>query len=276
MGLRMEGVGKRYGRGPVIVDGIELAAEPGLPVVIAGANGSGKTTLLRIAAGATAPTWGRVTGRPKGVGYVPDRFPAHLRMPVGAYLRHMRRVRCAGGDAAVLTSAVLADLGFTADPGVPMNQLSKGNAQKVGLAQALAGGAELLVLDEPWSGLDVAARPALTSAVAAAAESGAMVVVTDHTGIADALPRLRRMQLRDGKLQDGDAAGPCAVVTLLCREPDLMAGELATDPEHDVTVAAGAVTLTVPSGHVDGLLRRALQLGCSVREVRPLAAGARP
>ncbi|MEJ3657177.1 ATP-binding cassette domain-containing protein [Actinomycetes bacterium KLBMP 9759] len=270
--LRMEGVGKRYGRGPVIIDGIELVAEPGLPVVIAGANGSGKTTLLRIAAGATAPSWGRVTGRPGGVGYVPDRFPAHLRMPVGAYLRHMRRVRRAGGDA----SALLADLGFTADPGTPMNQLSKGNAQKVGLAQALAGGAELLVLDEPWSGLDVDARPALTSAVAAAAGGGAAVLVTDHTGIADALPRLRRMRLHEGELAESGDAGARVVVALLCREPDVMAAELATHPAHDVTVAAGAVTLTVPSAHVDGLLRRALQLGCSVREVRPLAVGSRP
>jgi ABC-2 type transport system ATP-binding protein len=262
--IQLIGVGKRYGRGPLVVAGVDAEIRGGAPLVVLGANGSGKSTLLRLVAGCLAPTHGRVVGRPATVGYVPDRFPGRLRMPVGAYLRHLRRIRpgrAFGSDPV----ALLGELGFRGGLRVPMNQLSKGNAQKVGLAQALCSGAPLLVLDEPWSGLDVDTRPVLTAVVEHAVAAGVAVVVTDHTGIAETLTGHQAVFLRQGRLAD---AGPHTVaITLRCAEPERVVRALAG--RGSVERQAGELVLRVPAQDVDALLITALHIGCSVREVRP-------
>ncbi len=140
------------------------------------------------------------------------------------------------------------------------------NAQKVGLAQALCGGASLLVLDEPWSGLDMDVRPVLTTALATAlTTAGVAVVLTDHTGTYEALPRRRTMRLRNGTLDDVADVRTVAI-TLRCKDPAHIARELAVDG----TVAHGpaGLVLHAPTTQVDALLLAALKLGCSVREVR--------
>jgi ABC-2 type transport system ATP-binding protein len=262
--IQLIGVGKRYGRGPLVVADIDAEIRGGAPLVVLGTNGSGKSTLLRLVAGCLAPSQGRVVGRPATVGYVPDRFPGRLRMPAGAYLRHLRRIRpgrAAGSDPV----ALLGELGFRGGLRTPMNRLSKGNAQKIGLAQALCSGASLLVLDEPWSGLDVDARPVLTAAVERAVAAGVAVVVTDHTGIAETLTGQRAVLLRQGRLAE---AGPRTVaITLRCAEPERVVRQLPG--RGSVERQAGELVLRVPAPDVDDLLFAALQLGCSVREVRP-------
>lgn len=262
--IQLIGVGKRYGRGPLVVHDVDVEISPGTPLVIHGANGSGKSTLLRLVAGCFAPTHGRVVGRPSTVGYVPDRFPALLRMPAHAYLRHLGRIR-PGNPCGANPATLLAALGFRGGLDTPMNRLSKGNAQKVGLAQALCSGAPLLVLDEPWSGLDTNARPALTAAVARLAAHGAAIVLTDHTRTAETLPDHRALLLRDGQLT---TAGPRMVaISLRCADPDRVAERLPILGTAERQ--PGGLHLVVPAGDVDTLLIAALRLGCSVLEVRP-------
>jgi ABC-type multidrug transport system ATPase subunit len=276
--IRLVGVAKRYGRGPFVVAGVDAEVRSGEVLVVHGGNGAGKSTLLRIVAGCLAPTRGRVLGRPATVGYVPDRFPARLRMPAGAYLRHLQRIRPAGTrDAA----ALLDSLRFRGGHDTPMSRLSKGNAQKVGLAQALCSGAPLLVLDEPWSGLDADARPVLTAALQRLVATGVAVVVSDHTRTAETLTGHLSVLLHDGGLTAANAgphtnagprmvAGPRTVaVTVRCDRPDETADRLSgfgTAERH-----TGELSLRVPPGEVDALLIAALRLGCSVREVRECA-----
>jgi ABC-type multidrug transport system ATPase subunit len=267
--IRLVGVAKRYGRGPFVVAGVDAEVRGGEVLVVQGANGAGKSTLLRLVAGCLAPTRGRVLGRPTTIGYVPDRFPARLRMPAGAYLQHMRRIR--SGETHQ-PAALLDRLGFRGGLDTPMSRLSKGNAQKVGLAQALCSGAPLLVLDEPWSGLDAAARPVLTAAVQRLVAASAAVVVSDHTRTAEALPGHRSVFLYPGGLTDANTGfpldtGPHAVaVTLRCANPDETAERLAGFGA--VERQPGGLVLRVLSQDVDALLVTALRLGCSVREVR--------
>jgi ABC-type multidrug transport system ATPase subunit len=261
--IRLVGVAKRYGRGPFVVAGIDAEMRRGEVLVVHGANGAGKSTLLRLVAGCLAPTQGRVEGRPDTVGYVPDRFPARLRMTAGAYLRHMRRIRSGPtGEPAEL----LDRLGFRGGLGTSMSRLSKGNAQKVGLAQALCSGAPLLVLDEPWSGLDADARPVLTAAVQQLVTAGAAVVVSDHTRTAEALSGHRSVLLRRGGLTDANTGPRVVAVTLACADPESVTERLAEFGA--VERHAGGLALQVPGRDVDALLIAALRLGCSVREVR--------
>jgi ABC-2 type transport system ATP-binding protein len=147
-----------------------------------------------------------------------------------------------------------------------MSRLSKGNAQKVGLAQALCSGASLLVLDEPWSGLDTDARPALTETVERLVATGAAVVVTDHTRTAETLTGRRTVHLHRGRLTEGTDQPRTVAITLRCADPDRIAQQL---PGHGTAQRQpDGLALRVHARDVDALLLTALRLGCSVREVR--------
>lgn len=258
--MELKGIGVRHrGSAPVLRE-LDLSLDPYRPVVVLGDNGSGKSSLLRVVAGCQAPTSGRVTGRPRTVGYVPDRFPSQLRMPAATYLRHMAAMHRSDPAGA---EDLLDDLGFTGGLGVPMVRLSTGNAQKVALAQALCSGAPLLVLDEPWSGLDVHAAAAVSTRIADAARDGAAVLVTDHTGTAAALPGARVFALLDGRLVDARPPHPTVTITLLGAEPLLP--QLPTD----ASAAGGVVVVRVPVDQRDALLTWALSRGCGVWSVEP-------
>ncbi|WP_340686051.1 ATP-binding cassette domain-containing protein [Amycolatopsis coloradensis] len=258
--IRLEGVGKRYGRGEPVLADVDLDIPAGRVVGVLGSNGSGKSTLLRILAALSRVTSGNVVGSPR-VGYLPDRFPAGQRMSARAYLRHMARI-----DGHVDLSAIdplLDRLALVGGPDAPLRTLSKGNAQKVGLAQAVLAEPELLILDEPWSGLDVEAHTVLGELVAETKERGASVVFTDHRAAvvhahADVVYRMD-----DGLLTHVEEGA----TRIVLHGPD---GDWSSEPGVSQAVAEdGKVVLTVEAGHTDAVLLRALNRGFSVREVAP-------
>ncbi|MBW0102204.1 ATP-binding cassette domain-containing protein [Pseudonocardia sp. KRD291] len=268
--MRLVDVGKSYRPGAPVLTGIDLQLEPGVPFVLHGANGSGKSTLLRIAAGCETPTTGRVESRPDVVGYLPDRFPALLRLPARRYLRHLAAIRrVPAEDAARTGEAVLTELGFSGEDGEPMAALSKGNAQKVGLAQALSCGADLLVLDEPWSGLDDAAVAALDERLAALR---VRLLLTDHTGTAETLPGAQVRRLGPGgRLEPGPE--PAAerervrvrVEVVFRSDPRELLDRLPLARVEEM--APGRLVVRLPPRHSDAWLAAALAAGCSVRDV---------
>ncbi|MCF7551381.1 ATP-binding cassette domain-containing protein [Pseudonocardia sp. WMMC193] len=264
--LRAEGIHKRYRRNPPVLAGVDLALDG--PVVLSGANGSGKSTLLRIVAGCTSPTAGRVRGRPRVVGYLPDRFPAQLRMPAGVYLRHLAAIRGTRAEPELLDA-----LGFAGPREEAMARLSKGNAQKVGLAQALGGDPGLVVLDEPWAGLDRAAADRLPVLLA---RLDVPVLVTDHTGRAARIPGARHVRLVDGVLtpesvpapadaDTGPIAAAAVAVVLRAADPAALLVELGLPGRVD----ADRAWLTLPAGEVDAVLLATLRRGGSVVSVGP-------
>jgi len=194
--ITVDGVWMRYGRGPMVLRGVDADLAPGTVTVVLGENGCGKSTLLRIAAGITAPSLGAVRGRPPSASYLPERFPDQLRLSARAYLRHFARIR-----RLPTRGELLERLGFAGDLDQPMSELSKGNAQKVGITQTFGSTDGFLVLDEPWAGLDVAARAVLGELVNEAAAAGATVLVTDHTGAGAKLPGATVRQLAEGQLR---------------------------------------------------------------------------
>jgi ABC-type multidrug transport system ATPase subunit len=172
-------VGKRYGRRWVLRS-IDLEVASSSLTVVRGANGSGKSTLLRLVAGVSRVTTGTVCGRPERVAVVPDRL-VPPRMGAREYLRHLARLRGLHGAGA---NRRIDELGhaLAIAPGldVPLRTMSRGNLQKVALAQAFLSPLGLVVLDEPHAALDDAAVEALRLLVAEARADGAAVVVADH------------------------------------------------------------------------------------------------
>jgi ABC-type multidrug transport system ATPase subunit len=143
-----------------------------------------------------------------------------------------------------------ARLGFTRYLGTRMADLSKGTCQKVALTQALLADPDLLVLDEPWSGLDDAAQRELTGLILAARQRGGCVVVSDHRAATVNQVADRLCAIVNGRLVDQDSAEPTVLVELV--RPD------GTVQRHQV-----------PRHQVDKLLAQSLHDGLSVRRVQP-------
>ena len=128
-----------------MLGGIDLELEAGSRTVIVGANGSGKSTLLRIGAGVSWPNDGTVK-LPVRIGYVPERLAARTKFTGMEYLAHMGRIK--GLDAEAINARsreLLQRLDLQPSPNEPIDSLSKGNRQKVVIAQAFLGPVELLV-----------------------------------------------------------------------------------------------------------------------------------
>lgn len=268
------GIRKRYGASlPWVLRDIDLRVEPGVLTVVVGANGSGKSTLMKVLAGVTRPTRGTVTGRPAEVGYVPERIPERIRMTGRVYLGHMARLRGLDKDHANRRSEDLAET-LALDPGLdtPITTLSKGNRQKISLAQALLTPVGLLVLDEPWSGLDRVADEGLRRELTTARRAGTAVIATAHRvgAVADAD---RTFVLADGFLElpspDGAETGVVSVEIVPPVGAD-GAGELSAWPGVGSARRSGEVWhLEVGRDSVDRLLATALHAGWSVHRVEP-------
>ncbi|MFI1993239.1 ATP-binding cassette domain-containing protein [Actinoplanes sp. NPDC020271] len=184
--MRLDGVWFRYSRhAPWALHDARADVGPGQTIVVLGPNGAGKSTLLQLAAGVLRPSRGAIRDRPPIIGWVPERFPADQPFTVRGYLHAMASVRRVPVSAA---DHWIERLGLTAHTGTTLGALSKGTAQKVGLAQALLAPPGLLVLDEPWEGLDARARTLIPEIVAEVTGAGGAVLVSDHRGEITGLP----------------------------------------------------------------------------------------
>ncbi|WP_409073530.1 ATP-binding cassette domain-containing protein [Micromonospora chalcea] len=214
--MRLDGVWFRYHRhGPWVLRQVDVAVGPGEVAVVLGRNGAGKSTLLQLTAGVLRPSRGRVADRPPVVGWVPERFPADQPSTVGAYLTAMGRVAGLPGPAADRAVRHWVErLGLARFHDVRLPRLSKGTAQKVGLAQALLRPPGLLVLDEPWEGLDAAAREAVPEIIGEVLAAGGAVLVSDHRGETVRLPGARHWSVTDGTVTEQAPSGGAAVAVV--------------------------------------------------------------
>ncbi|MGI5168114.1 ABC transporter ATP-binding protein [Spirillospora sp. CA-253888] len=227
--MRLDSVAFRYRRrAPWVLQGVSLDLPPGRIVEVTGRNGAGKSTLLRLVAGLRDPRRGTITGRPAQVGYAPERFPVEQPFTVRSYLRHMAAMRGVPASAADPWVERLA-FGHLLETRLP--ELSKGSAQKIGLAQALLPGPGLLVLDEPFAGLDAETRDALPGLVAELAEGGTTVVVSDHQRCLEDLPGVERVRVAGGAVTAVGAAAEWTTLEVVVRadEADTVETKLRAD-----------------------------------------------
>jgi ABC-type uncharacterized transport system ATPase subunit len=174
---------------------VTLSLPPGRVTEVTGPNGAGKSTFLRLAAGLRTPRRGKITGRPAKVGYAPERFPSDQPFTVHAYLTHMAAIQKAPRTAIATWAERLA---FDHLLSTRLPELSKGSAQKVGLAQALLSAPDLLILDEPFAGLDAATRGFLPGVITELAAQGTTVVVSDHQRCLEAVPDRAHVHISRG------------------------------------------------------------------------------
>ena len=155
MAIHIEHLNKHIGKQHVLKD-ICLTINDGEVVGLLGPNGAGKSTLMKIMVGVWNATNGEVQV-PKSIGFLPEQNPLYEDMYVREYLRFFVSLRSKGQGAKnkdQLVEELIERVGLQREAHKKIGQLSKGYRQRVGLAQAMIGDPELLILDEPTTGLD--------------------------------------------------------------------------------------------------------------------------
>lgn len=256
-------VSRRFG-GFTAVDGVDLAIGPGEVVGLLGANGAGKTTLIRMLLGLLPASAGQVRlfgGPPsrqarRRLGYLPQGLGLYDDLTPAENLAFSAAVFGAGrrgaAPAPVPPPAVVREYGRELVGDLPL-----GVQRRVAFAEALQHHPDLLILDEPTSGVDPLARARLWETIAAAAQAGAGVLVTTHY-LDEAAECGRLVIMADGRVV---AEGPAAEITggrrVSVVEADSWAAALDALDAAGLPAALAGRTLRVP-GASPAEVRRAL------------------
>lgn len=187
--LDLVGVSKRYGDF-LAVNSVSFSAPQGQIVGLLGPNGAGKTSTLRMILGISAPTEGSITifGKPPGrsvqrrIGYLPEERGLYKRMTAFDTIVYFAKLKGLWGrKARRRANELLEELGLSHVKDRRIEALSKGMAQKIQLATAIAHEPQLVILDEPFSGLDPINQNELEAAIRRLATAGATVLFSTHT-----------------------------------------------------------------------------------------------
>ena len=273
--LEFDGLHKSYGAHRVL-DGVSFSVAPGSVFGFCGSNGAGKTTTMRIAMGLARADAGEVRwqGRPldqalrRRIGYMPEERGLYPKMRVGEQLAYLARLHGLDAGAAARAAEHWADrLGLGERRRDPVEKLSLGNQQRVQLAAALVSRPEVLILDEPFSGLDPVGVDALAEALLEQVRGGVPVVFSSHQ-----LDLVERLCDAVGILARGAMVATGPVAELRRREagrvlrvvvPDAAPGWAATLPGvRVVSERAGDTLLDLDPGADDqAVLAAALRTG---------------
>jgi ABC-2 type transport system ATP-binding protein len=186
--LEVVDIRKRFGEVQAL-DGCSLSLARGRMLGFLGPNGAGKTTLMRTVFGLVEPDGGDVLwdGRPIGLeqrlrfGYMPEERGLYPRMPVGEQVAYFGTLHGMDDRAASAAAARwLGRLGLGDRADARVEELSHGNQQRAQLAATLLHEPELLVLDEPFAGLDPVAVHTLAEVLRGEAARGAAVLFSSH------------------------------------------------------------------------------------------------
>lgn len=219
--LEARGVTKDYGD-LVALEPLDLVVPYGQRLVLVGHNGSGKTTLLRMAAGLLDASAGsiEISGAPAGsldarasLSYLPDSPVLYDDLSVSEHIEYTCRLHGAT-DWEERAVGLLGDLGLTRRADDLPSRFSRGLRQKTAILLALIRPFDLLLIDEPFVGLDPGGRDAFTELMDDASQAGATVVVATHqleyVKTAD-----RCVALRDGALVYDGPPGQVDVLSLV-------------------------------------------------------------
>jgi ABC-2 type transport system ATP-binding protein len=186
--LVLSGLTRRFGD-LTALDDVSFAVAPGQMFGFVGPNGAGKTTTMRIVLGILEPDAGTVTWHGRRVdaamrarfGYMPEERGLYPKMQVRDQLTYFARLHgLAAAAAATAADALIERLGLQERAGDRVETLSLGNQQRVQLGVALVHDPEVLVLDEPFSGLDPVGVDVLSGVLQERAGAGVPVVFSSH------------------------------------------------------------------------------------------------
>ena len=236
--LALDRVTKKFDQ-TVAVDDLSFAVERGSVFGFLGGNGAGKTTSLRMVLDIIRPTQGRidVLGRAPGranapeIGFLPEERGLYRQMTALDTITYFGKLKgMATADARQHGAALLERFGLAANSRSTVDKLSKGMAQKVQLATALVNSPKLLILDEPFSGLDPVNQGLLEDEIRRMSAAGSTVVFSTHVmqhaeRLCDRLLLLARGRKKfEGTLEQARAQLPTRLSVIARQDPSSLAG----------------------------------------------------
>ncbi len=171
------------------VDDVSFTVPDGSTIGFVGGNGAGKTTTMRMIMGLLAPDSGAVlwdgepisTQRRRSIGYMPEERGLYPKQPILDQLVYLAKLKGASAkDATTEAMAILERLGLADRTKDKLEKLSLGNQQRVQIAASLLAHPTMLILDEPFSGLDPAAVDAMAAMLKERSATGVPVLFSSH------------------------------------------------------------------------------------------------
>ncbi|OFU53338.1 ABC transporter ATP-binding protein [Corynebacterium sp. HMSC11E11] len=235
-----------------VLDGMSFTVHPGEIYGFVGANGAGKTTTMRIALGVLSTDGGEVrlgdaplddTSR-RTIGYMPEERGLYPKEKVLDQLIYFARLHGLDGPTAKdRAESLLETLDLSERAGDKVDTLSLGNQQRVQLAAALVHDPEVLVLDEPFSGLDPIAVGVMSRVLRERADRGIPVVFSSHQ-----LDLVERLCDRVGIIRDGRMLAEGTVAELRAKGPSLIGVDVPSAPANWADDVPGVASTTVADG----------------------------
>jgi len=278
--LELVNVSKRYGS-LLALDELSFAVQPGQMYGFVGTNGAGKTTAMRIVMGVLEADSGVVRWRGReldadvrrGFGYMPEERGLYPKMRVLDQLVYLARLRgVEPARAAEAAESILSTLALVGSLKDRVEELSLGNQQRVQLAAALVHDPELLVLDEPFSGLDPVGVDAMAGVLRERVDNGAAVVFSSHQldlveRLCDAVGIIRAGRIiADGTVADlrGDSGRQHYRVEVIAPDgwlDQVLAAVPGATAVHDGSRGDSALIELPPDGDDQALLAAAARTG---------------
>ena len=280
--MRFEDVTKRFGQFTA-VDGLSFAVPEGGVFGFLGGNGAGKTTSLRMALDILEPSAGKIEvmgvapsrENVAAIGFLPEERGLYRRMTVLdtiVYFGRLKRMEPAAAKRAALELLERLDLADRAK--APISKLSKGLAQKVQVATALVNRPRLLLLDEPFSGLDPVNQSVLEELITEAARGGATVVFSTHVmqhaeRLCDRLLLLAKgRKVFEGTQDEARRALPSRLTVTSRADPAQLPGVAKASPLGQADGWASYDVELVPGVVAEALLEHCTANGFALRQFR--------
>ncbi|MFD4181732.1 ABC transporter ATP-binding protein [Rhodococcus sp. NPDC058514] len=273
--LTIDHVSKRYGE-VVALDDLSFEVKPGEIFGFVGSNGAGKTTTMRIALGVLSADSGevRLGGRPvdlevrRTIGYMPEERGLYPKMKVGTQLSYLAELHGLSRVEARASVTRWTDrLGIAERVGDTVDSLSLGNQQRVQLAAALVHDPAVLVLDEPFSGLDPVAVDVMSAVLIEKAKTGVPVIFSSHQ-----LDLVQRLCDRVGIIAQGKMRAIGAVDELRSGENAQLTVHAPGAPDGWARHLAGVSTVS----HTDGRTVLTLEPGADDQAILAAALKSGP
>lgn len=255
--LEAEGLAKRYGA-RLAVEDLSFQVPKGSIYGVLGPNGAGKSSTLRMLVGVLRPTAGRIAllGAPptrevlKRVGYLPEERGLYRNMSARAAIAYLARLKgVPSGKAFKRADRLLEDHGLGKVRRKRIKTLSKGMAQKVQVLAAIAHEPELIIFDEPFSGLDPVNQRVLEDTVRAQAAAGRTILFSTHV-----MEHAERLCDRILLIAQGRKAFEGTVPEALALAPSVAV--LETDGDFDLAAALAPKGFSIaPDGEEHGSRR---------------------
>lgn len=260
--IEVRNLTKKYG-GNTVVNHLTFTIEPGRIYGFLGPNGAGKSTTMNMITGCLAPTEGQVLinghdifddalAAKRCIGYLPENPPVYPDMTPEEYLRFVAEAKGIKPSAVYEEICrVMKETDITDMKDRLIKNLSKGYRQRVGIAQAMLGEPELIILDEPTVGLDPRQISGIRELIAKLGQSRTIILsshilaevsaVCDHVMIinrgnlvaSDTLENIRRDNTPENRISMTVRANPDGIDSILRSIPGVISYEISADPEGD-------------------------------------------